>query len=212
MKYINPEKLLSCKERICFWVNCFNFLILFTIFYKKWNINCQEDWKYFFQKVKYIIGDKYYTFNDIQYLLFRRPLFFPSSYKCNEDIKKFRIDKTDDAKSVEKNFPLLYNPFMIYIPIKGFLKPIILDENIESQLNERIKQYLSNFIIIDNEKNITLPELLVNYQPRFICKEYKKFQFYLNENVYKLIKEKSYKRNRVNNFEWKLDFDELKNN
>ena len=212
LKYINPEKLLSCKERICFWVNCFNFLILFTIFYKKWNINCQEDWKYFFQKVKYIIGDKYYTFNDIQYLLFRRPLFFPSSYKCNEDIKKFRTDKTDDAKSVEKNFPLLYNPFMIYIPIKGFLKPIILDENINDQLNERIKQYLSNFIIIDNEKNITLPELLVNYQPRFICKEYKKFQFYLNENVYKLIKEKSYKRNRVNNFEWKLDFDELKNN
>ena len=212
-RYIYPEKLLSCKERICFWANSFNFLVLFTIFYKKWNINGQDDWKHFFQNVKYIIGDKYFTFNDIQYLIYRRPLFFPSSYKNNEDIKKFRTDKTEDSKNVEKRYPLLYNPFMIYIPIKGFLKPIILDETkLEFQLSERIKEYLSNYLLIDNENNITLPELLNNYQPRFICKEYKKFHSLLKEDIFYLIKGKNYKRNSINNFEWMMDIEGLINN
>jgi hypothetical protein len=31
-------------------------LILFTIFYKKWNINTEEEWKYFLRNVKYNIN------------------------------------------------------------------------------------------------------------------------------------------------------------
>ena len=210
LKYIYPEKLVQCKERICFWANCFNFLLIFTIFYKKWNINGQDDWKYFFQNVKYLIGDKYYTFNDMQYLLFKRPLFFPSSYKNNDEIKKYRADKTEDAKITEKKYPLIFNHFLIYLPIKDFIKPIIFEENnLEFQLNERMKQYLSNFIIVDKEKNITIPEILNNYQPRFICKDYKKFQCFLNESFYNLIKEKKYKGNTVNHYEWTINFDSL---
>ena len=213
MKYIYPEKLVSCKERICFWANCFNFLIIFTIFYKKWNINSKDDWKYFFQKVKYLIGDKYYTFNDIQYLLYKRLLFFQSSYKINEEIKKMRTDKADDAKTLEKKYPLLLNPFIIYLPIKDFIKPIILEsDNLEEQMSERIKQYLFNYINVDKDKIITIPELLNNYQPRFICKEFKKFQPYMNDSVYNLLKEKKYKGNNVNYYEWRMDFDGLLNN
>ena len=212
LKYIEPDKLFCCKERICFWVNCFNFLIIFTIFYKKWYIIGKDDWKYFFKKVKYLIGDKYYTFNDIQYLLFKRTLFFQSSYKINEEIKKYRVDKTDDAKNLEKKYPLLYNPFAIYLPTKCFLKPIILETNkLEEQLNERIKKYLGKYIIVDKQKNITLPELLINYQPRFIYKEYKKFHDYLDEKIFDIFKEKKYKHNNINYFEWILDFDELLN-
>lgn len=50
LKYIDPDKLFYCKERICFWMNCFNFLIIFTIFYKKWYIIGKDDWKYFLRK------------------------------------------------------------------------------------------------------------------------------------------------------------------
>ena len=214
LKYICPDKLVYCRERICFWVNSFNFLIIFTIFYKKWNINSQDDWKYFFQKVKYLIGNRYYTFNDIQSILYKKPLFFQSSYRKSnyEEIKKLRIDKSDDAKSCEKQIPFLYNPFIIYLPIKDFLKPIILEANkLEEQFAERIKSYLLNYIIIDKDKSITIPELLNNYQQRFICKEYKKFQSYMNESIFNLLKEKKYKRNNVNSYEWRLDFDNLIN-
>ena len=215
LKYICPDKLISCRERLCFWVNSFNFLIIFTIFYKKWNINSQDDWKYFFQKVKYLIGNKYFTFNDIQSLLYKKPLFFQSAYKKSdyEDIKKMRVDKSDDAKTCEKQIPFLYNPFIIFLPIKDFLKPIILETNkLEEQFTERIKSYLLNYIIIDKDKSITIPELLNNYQQRFICKEFKKFQSYMNESIFNLLKEKKYKGNNVNNYEWKLDFDSLLNN
>ena len=213
LKYIYPDKLVHCKERICFWANCFNFLLLFTIFYKKWNINGQDDWKYFFQNVKYLIGDKYYTFNDMQYLLFKRLLFFPSSYKNNEDIKKYRVDKTEDAKNIEKKYPLIFNHFLIYLPIKDFIKPIIFEENkLEFQLNERMKEYFSNFLVIDKENNINIPKILNNFQPRFIYKEFKKFQPFLNESIYNVIKEKKYKGTNVNNYEWRINFDSLLKN
>ena len=211
LKYINLESLVRFKERVCFWVNCFNFLIIFTIIYKKWNINDKEGWKFFLQNVKYLIGNKYFTFNDMLYLIYKKTLFFQSSYKVNDEIKKLRIDKTDDGKNIEKKIPFIYNPFMIYIPTKDFKRPIILEEkNLENQINKIVKEYLDEFIIIDKDNTITLPELLIKYQPRFLNKEYKYFKCYLNENLYSLLKEKKFKNNNMTyHLDWKLDFDRL---
>ena len=108
LKYIDPEKILSIKERMCFWLNCFNFLIIFTFIYKKWNIIDEKDWKYFFKNVKYSIGDNDYSFHDMQYIIYKKILFFPGSYKINENLKKYRVNKTEDGKVLEKkkSFPL----------------------------------------------------------------------------------------------------------
>ena len=188
----------------------FNFLVLFTIFYKKWIINSKDDWKYFFKNVIYIIGGKKYSFNDMQYILFKRPLFFTSSYKENNELKKLRVDKADDYKNLEKKYPLINNPFVIYLPTKEFLKPIIFNENeLEIQMNKRTELYLDKYIYVDESKNIILPELLTNYNSRFLYKEYKKYQQILKEDIYNLIKEKKYKRNVILNLEFKLDFDNL---
>ena len=212
LKYINPENLTYFRSRISFWLNCFNFLILFTIFYKKWNLSGQDDWKYFFQKVSFIIGGKNYSFNDMQYLLYKKPLFFGSSYKPIDTYKKLRIDKTEDAKTLEKKYSLLYNPFLVYLPTKDFPKPIIFKENeFEYQFNERIKKYLSNFIYIEGN-NIYLPENLTNYYPRFLYKEYKKFNQLLKDNIFYLIKEKKYKGHFIKPFDWRLDFENLLDN
>ena len=212
LKYIYPENLPYFKSRICFWLNCFNFLILFTIFYKKWNLSGQDDWKYFLQNVSFIIGEKNYSFNDMQYLLFKKPLFLCSSYKSNEMYKKFRIDKTEDAKTMEKKYSLLYNPFLVYLPTKDFPKPIIFKENeFEYQFIERIKNYTSNFIYIEGN-NIFLPEHLTNYYPRFLYKEYKKFNQLIKDNIYYLIKEKKYKGHFIKPLDWRLDFESLLDN
>ena len=212
LKYVDPSKIKLLKERMCFWLNCFNYLILFTFFYKKWNI-AEKDWKFFFKNVKYYIGDNYYSFHDMLYMLYKKILFFPSSYKNNDNLKKYRVNKAEDSKSAEKKYPLLYNPFNIYIPIKGFLRPIIFDEGqIEKQFNQRIKEYFFNFIIVDYQKNIILPELLINYIPNFLDKEYKKFQPFFENAVFEFIKEKKFKTCIQKNFEWKLDFDKLFDN
>ena len=210
LKYVYPGKIKSVKERMCFWLNCFNYLILFTFFYKKWNIIAEKDWKYFFKNVKYYIGENYYSFHDMQYIIYKKILFFPSSYKITENLKKFRVSKADDAKSFERKYHLLYNPFVIYAPIKGFLKPIIYDEVLlENQFNQRIKEYFTRFIGIDSQNNIILPELLITYNPNFLYKEHKKFQSFIPPIIYEFIKEKKYKTICQKNFKWKLNFDNL---
>ena len=146
----------------------------------------------------------------MQYILYKKILFFPSSYKNNDNLKIFRVNKAEDSKNIEKVYPLLYNPFIIYIPIKGFLKPIIYDENqLENQFNQRIKDYFQNFMFIDSRKNLILDELLINYNPNFVYKELKKFQPYINPTIFSFIKEKKFKSVITRNLEWKLNFDNL---
>ena len=212
LKYINLETIINCRERICFWVNCFNFLIIFTIIYKKWNLNKKEDWKYFFRKVKFLIGEKYFALIDMLYLLNKKSLLFQSNYKKNHNIKKMRVKKAYDAKNIEKVMPLIYSPFMIYLPTKGFKKPVILEEKtLDSQINEIVRDYLNEFIIIDKFKDIIIPELLYDYQPRFLWKDYKKYQSFLKGPIYSFIKEKQYKGYNISPIDWKLNFDTLFN-
>ena len=149
----------------------------------------------------------------MQYILYKKILFFPSSYKHNDNIKKFRVNKSDDSKIIEKKYPLLYNPFLVYVPIKGFLKPIIYDEEqLDKQFFQRIKDYFFNFIIVDYQKVIFMQELLTNYSPNFLDKEYKKFQQYIEPAVFEFIKDKKFKSYKIRNFEWKLDFEKLLDN
>ena len=146
----------------------------------------------------------------MQYILFKRPLFFTSSYKENYELKKLRVDKAEDAKNLEKKFPLINNPFVIYLPTREFIRPIIFQENeLEFQMKRRIEEYLDKYIYIDEANNIILPELLTNYNSRFLYKEYKKYQEFLKANLYSIIKEKKYKRSVILNLEFKLDFDNL---
>ena len=183
-------------------------MILFTIFYKKWNINTEEEWKYFLKNVKYNIDGIFFSFNDIQYLIFKKLWFLPSNYQINENIKNLSIKKEEDSKSIEKNLPILYNPFLIYLPIKGFIKPIIYDEKkFEIQINKIISDYFLNYVKIDYENNIHYHELLINYYPNFLNKDLKKFQSYISPNVYNFIKDKKYRSTIQNKFEWKLNFE-----
>ena len=94
--------------------------------------------------------------------------------------------------------------------MKEFLKPIIFNErDLEFQMKKRIEEYLKKYIIIDESNNIILPELLTDYNSRFLYKEYKKYQNILNPNLYNLIKEKRYNKRMKQNIEFKLDFDNL---
>ena len=210
LKNIDLGKICLLNDRICFWLNCFNYLILFTMFYKKWNINNERDWTYFFENVKFLIGGNYYTFNDMQYILFKKILFFPNTYKVNDSLKKIRVSKADDGKNLEKKYSLLYNPFLVYLPIKGFIKPIIFDENqLESQFNQRTKDYLNTFIYFDAKNNgIIIPQLLNDNYPKFINGEMKTYQSFINPQIYNLFKEKKTKY-LLNKYEWKLCFDSL---
>ena len=213
LKYVNIKKnIISFKSCLSFWLNCFNYLIIFTLFYKKWNINKEEEWKYFLRNVKYNIEGDCLSFSDMQYLIYKKLLFFANNYKVNEKIKNFLNYKAEDAKNVEKKNPLIFNPFMIYLPLEGFNKPIIYEEKIfEIQINQRLSSYFLNYLRIDYDKNIHYHELLIKNYPNFLSKDLKKFQSYIIPTIYNFIKDKKYRNAIQKNIEWKLDFGSLVN-
>ena len=88
LRIIDLNELTNDNSKICFWLNCFNYLLLYTIFYKKWKISGEKSWKYFLQNVKYNIGGNAYSFNDMQYIIFGKLYFFPSGYKPPDVVKK----------------------------------------------------------------------------------------------------------------------------
>ena len=122
LKNIDLTQLKNHKSKICFWLNCFNYLLLYTIFYKKWNISDEKSWKSFFKNVKFNIGGNRYSFNDMQYIIFRKTYFFTTGYKPNDAVKKSSLDQ-------KLNATLNTSPFTLYIPTKEFFGPIVYEEN-----------------------------------------------------------------------------------
>ena len=47
LKYLKIDLINTKIKCFSFWLNCFNYLILFAIFYRKWDINGEKKWKQF---------------------------------------------------------------------------------------------------------------------------------------------------------------------
>ena len=90
----------------------------------------------------------------------------------------------------------MYNPFLIYIPIKGFIKPIIFNENkIKKQSDQRIRDYFTYIIKYDpyHDYSIFLTELLMDYYTNFMYSDYVKFRDYIDSAKYNFIKDSKFK-------------------
>ena len=202
LRNIDLKQLTNNKSKICFWLNCFNFLLLYTIFYKKWIICDEKSWKSFLKNVKYIIGGNQYSFNDIQYIIFGKLFFFSSGYKPGDAAKKNAINPK--LKTIDNN------PFCLYIPTNDFLKPIIFEENsLEKDMIKRKINYIFSFIKIDNKK-IYISELFLNYEPNFFNnKIVTKYKDILDRTIYDIIVKKQYSDISTKNLKWEMSFDFL---
>ena len=202
LRIIDLAQLANHKSKICFWLNCFNFLLLYTIFYKKWNISDEKSWKSFLKNVKYNIGGNCFSFNDMQYILFNKVYFFSSNYKPRNAVKNNLID--------HKIKTLNSHPFLLYLPTKEFFKPIIYEEQtLEKDLHKRKEKYINNFITIENKK-INITELLLSYEPNFFNnKILSKYKDILNKSLYDLIIKRQYSDISSKSLKWEMNFDFL---
>ena len=208
LKYLKIEMINTKDKCLAFWLNCFNYLLLFAIFYKKWNIDGEKVWKKFFKNVKFNIGGKNYSFNDIQYIIFKKPSFISSSYKAPDEIKQLNIDKISGEKKFDDYEKLI--PFVLYLPIKNFLYPSLFTfDNIEKQVKERINKYINKLIWFDNKNHLCCSELLLKYESNIFGRGIKKYESYFNQVVYNKIKDKKYKKLNNQKIMWKLNFDSL---
>ena len=208
LNLINLDNITTKKKGFTFWLNCFNYLILYSIFKEKLILNDENSWKRFFNEKYFNIGGKKFTSNDIQYILFKKPYFFSSAYKVKDYIKKLNIDNLEgDLKlNFEEKEKLI--PFILYLPITGFLQPIIYNEdNIENDINKRIKEYLNKNVYIDKNNCLRCYDLF-----RFhldICgKDLKKFEKFFKPELYSIIKNKKYKKLIQNKITWQINFDD----
>ena len=208
LKYLKLDIIDTKTKCLAFWLNCFNYLILFAIFYKKWNINGEKKWKKFFKNVKFNIGGKYFCFNDMQYILFKKPSFISCTYKTPDEIKKLNIEKISGDKKYDEYMNLI--PFILYLPIKKFLYPSLYNyDNIEKQINLRINNYINKYIYIDGKNHLCCNELLLKYESNIFGKGLKKYETNFKPEIYNNIKEKKYKKIDTQKIAWKLNFDNL---
>ena len=208
LKYLKIDLINTKIKYLSFWLNCFNYLILFTIFYRKWNINSEKKWKKFFKNVKYEIGGIYFSFNDMEYIIFKKPSFFSCTYRAPDDIKKLNIEKINGDKKYDDY--VRYTPFLLFLPIKKFLSPTLYDEtNFENQVNLRIKKYINNFIYMDEKKHLCCSEILLKYESNIFGKGLKKYELFFTPEIYTIIKEKKYKRLNSQKLTWNLNFEYL---
>ena len=231
LRLFNPIKLKTVKERVIFWINIFNSLFLFTLFYYKVNLENENQWKKFFKQIFYNIGGYNYSFNDIQYILFNKLIFSTSKYKPEEYVIKSSIQYLRKQRIIsypsimEKNLNRLANNnfivepnndlnediyisyFSLYIPNGSCLYPKIFSlKKINEEMRLRDKEYFIYFIKKDNT-TLHIHELILNVEKKFIEENVLKDYFdELDKDIYNYIKNKNYKNVKKTKIIWKLDF------
>ena len=203
LKKFKPESITKYKERLCFWLNCFNYLILYTIFYKKWVVNCEKDWKKFLKNVYFRIGKKKFNFNDMQYIIFRKVLFFNGSVHKDE-LEPFSLKSCEDYE--EEKIKVSY--FSIYLPTKEFFEPRIFEPDfIEEEMQRRTTNYFNNNIKLENKNILEISDFIFMCEPKFEKKStIEKYKNYLPDDIYKMIYNKKFKDIEKRPIFFELDF------
>ena len=144
----------------------------------------------------------------MQYILFKKPNFLSSTYKPKDYIKKLNIDAIKGEFKLEGKDKMI--PFLLYLPIKGFLKPILFrEENIEIDINKRMKEYFDKYIFFDKNNCLCCNDLIAKFYSNLFGKEIKKYEKFFKPELYKIIKNKKYKKIIQKKIDWQLNFDNL---
>ncbi len=197
LKLINLNSFPDKKKRCFFWLNCFNFLITFSVFFLKITVPCEQKiifWKNFLHNVKYNIGQNDFSFEDMLYILFQRNVFFPNEdYKPPEHVKQNIVDLSEIKNNNES---IIISPFLLYLPTTEFFRPIIYfynDVDFEDYITKGLVNYFSYFLKWDKSTNtLTFHELILFLEPTFIGEGIQKYKNYIDEKLYKMIKNGKY--------------------
>ena len=210
LKNVDIKQIKSETDKFCFWLNCFNFLLLFAIFYLKvYNLG-KDLWENFLKNIQYNIGGNNYSLEDMSYVLFKKKIFFQKSkYTPKNYVKKNSIDFSKEKNIFQDAFPLL--PLLLYIPTKEFFKiTIYAKSDLQDQIFAKITTSILTMILW-NERNkaLSLSGLLLIFAPNFLNKGYSKYKDYIKNDIYKILKGKKYKKLAIKQIKWELCFDNL---
>ncbi len=217
LRDFNPKTIDSINDTIVFWINLFNSLLLFTIFYKKYtSLNTEKDWKLFLKNIYFNIGQKNYSFNDIQIIIFGKTIFPADKYKPEKHVINLSIEKIikKERKSKNENEKNEYyiSYFCLYLPTQQFLPFTIFNsDTLKSNMEKKDRMYFSEFIHISNNI-LTISKFILYVEPSFTTENViKKYELTIDGDVYESIIDKSFSKivKKGNENDWKLNFSNI---
>ena len=144
----------------------------------------------------------------MEYIIFKKPTFFSSTYKAPEEIRKLNLDKIPGDKKFDECAKLA--PFLLFLQVKKFLCPSLYDDlNIEKQIIQRMNKYINKFIYFDEKNHLCCCELLLKYDVNIFGKGLKKYESFFKPDIYKNIKDKKYKKINSQKISWNFTLDYL---
>ena len=217
LRDFNPKTIDSINDSIIFWINLFNSLLLFTIFYKKYtSLNTEKDWKLFLKNIYFNIGKNNYSFNDIQIIIFGKTIFPADKYKPEKYVINLSIEniikKERKSKNENEKNEYYISYFCLYLPTQQFLPFTIFNsDTLKSNMEKKDRMYFSEFIHISNNI-LTISKFILYVEPSFTTENViKKYELTIDGDIYESIIDKSFSKivKKGNENDWKLNFSNI---
>lgn len=158
------SKLKNSKTKICFWLNVYNFLTIFTIIYKKEVLSNYYEWYRFFKNSYFYIGGYEVSLYEIENCILTNNL---ASQNIYGEVPVFKEDdkrKVLIIEGIDK-----YTNYGISIPTKS--SPplrIYFPNNLSELLKLNAIEFFTKNVNIDLDKNILLiPEYILWIDNKF---------------------------------------------
>jgi hypothetical protein len=169
LQKINLSKIYSNSCRVCFWLNIFNFLTIFTLIYKKEVLGNYYEWYRFLKNSYFNIGGFELSLYEIQNCIITQGKYSLSMY--GERVKFPDGDSKNDlcldlSKEPELQKYLIYG---ITFPTKSSPSlRVYFPSTISNQLKLNATEYLAKNINVDLDYNIiSFSELISWSDPKF---------------------------------------------
>ena len=203
LKIVNLNKCATTKQKYSFWLNCFNFLIIYALIYTSYSPKQFDDWRKMFRNCQFNIGGYEISLLEIEKGILNCYNYLNEEEQIGNEycINKFGI--------IEDN--ILIN-FALSLPIQSSLFDIKIykDDSFEEQLYQTGKNFLLKNIIIDKEKKIIqMTDYLGKIRPDIIGESLELYKNYFSEDTYKILAEinSSFKQEyefKTLNISWEL--------
>ena len=191
LKKINISKITDMNSKICFWLNLFNILLLFTLIYTRIEPNNINQWKEILINAYFDIGgyeialrNFYFQFLNVNFLVEQAS---KEKEKLNPLMKRFVVNGIDKFKQY-----LLV--FGIHLP--GFHNENLIkfeEGNVFEQLSELFNSFVMKNVKFNKEKKyLFITEMFLTFDTNFLFESYKMCESILNKEIYEILDKTQY--------------------
>ena len=194
LQFMNLTKFTKAREKYCFWLNAFNFLVIYAIIYSGFQPQTFEQWDNMLFNCKFDIGRYKYSLYEIVVCFLKCYNFHQSEIVVDLFLQKFLINEDN----------VLIN-FCVYLPIKEdfFELKVYKEEIFEEQTFQTALVFFKNNLKYDDElEEMVVSRYLERVFPMILEEEYKTFKLYIDKAVYERLENKHYQSWRLREINW----------